>query len=1578
MLKHESSSPESSGSTPSPPSSDSPPSSGSSPSPPRSAANPPHELVELSLAPLRRDDDRDGRTQRTVPRGKTRDPPVDVPFFLDEDDSDSDDDNEDLPLVSIGPTSSNGEWMRLNLSYSLNSHLVETCNHFASDLHFGGLEFSEFMESLHSSGGRIAELSQDQTLLASVCIFFGTQFTNHSSVLGSRNPAPSFRQLRTTSDLVIPKTTSVGPRRHAPLQEVSRLIREQIELLDYEEGDFPTRMQRLALAWMALEPLHGGHASEHHALFGDLARRAVQLLEDLAGGEEHQEQLLYIAQGLAYEETRRSALLGRPSNLLQYHLHRIFGSPTIPLLVPLPEAAFSSYLFEHPPVRRTTSQEDICRVYDGCDRQLHHVNHVLCFTAASHLADAVQYSWQRLDQLVAFLAQEVDAILQHPDFGALALSSRRRAAAHVNTLVQYALFGLSASWACHVALLRIHASDELLVMSEKHLEGQLTVVAQLTHEILDTFPTFLVACYHVAMRVVTCFEPLSVPLLRGWAEEKPEGRDRLLQTLHFASFYLPGAHLPATPPPRQPHTLPVVADVVISSATFHRRASRLFDQWEAKEEDASPLTDVDHFLIVAGNSDEENPYRKGSAVQTYLLGYEFPSTLMLLGKRKVYFVVSASKAKLLQPILKAEGDKKVEVEILTRSKDEAENKKLFEKIIEVIGEGNKIGTLPKDKMSGKFVTEWQGVLQGSGADLKEVDVALGVSTLLAVKDAEELQNERNAATMTNKLMRHFSDAMSAYIDANKKVTHEKLGEEIEGKLEDNKFWRKLNLGDGFETGFGDWCYSPIIQSGGNYDLKSSAQTDDQRLKPGVILCSLGIRYKSYCSNVGRTFMIDPTPEQEKNYLFLVDLQKFALSELRDGAVGKDVYEKIVGKIQADRPDLMQYWVKTAGFGMGLEFRDAAYPLSAKGTRTLKSDMVFSLTLGFNGIPGKNSQYAVSLVDTVQVGKNGATILSEGMKGKDDIMFYLEEEEKRPSKSAQAKDAPSRRNAAPTAVVKSKLRNENREIDADALNRRKQHQRDLATRRQEEGLEKYSGEGGGGGNNREKQWRRFESYVKDSQLPEAVGGQKIVVDARRLTLILPINGFAVPFHVNTLKSLIKQEEGDYTVLRFMFTTPGAITGKKEDTPFEDPNATFIRGITYRSTDSFRFTELHKEINDLKKAAVKRENERKELADVVEQDKLIELKGKRPIKLTEVQLRPSFDGKRQSGDVEIHSNGIRYQSSGKSEHKLDILFSNIKHLLFQPCDNELIVVLHIHLKSPIMIGKKKAKDVQFFREVSDASFDETGNKKRKRNYHDEDELEAEQEERKRRADLNKYFKAFSDKIAEASNGRVEVDIPFRELGFQGVPFRSNVLLQPTTETLVFLTEPPFLVLTLSEIEIAHLERVQYGLKNFDLVFVFQDFSRPPVHINSIPSNQLDSVKEWLDSVDIPFSEGPVNLNWQAIMKTVNDDPYDFYKEGGWSFLSEKEDERGSSDDSEDASEFEAASSDFAESESDSGSDFSDASEDSDSEAELSDSGEDWSDAENRLAEKEKKKGRGGDSSDDDRGKKSKAKSKSKGKK
>ena len=44
------------------------------------------------------------------------------------------------------------------------------------------------------------------------------------------------------------------------------------------------------------------------------------------------------------------------------------------------------------------------------------------------------------------------------------------------------------------------------------------------------------------------------------------------------------------------------------------------------------------------------------------------------------------------------------------------------------------------------------------------------------------------------------------------------------------------------------------------------------------------------------------------------------------------------------------------------------------------------------------------------------------------------------------------------------------------------------------------------------------------------------------------------------------------------------------------------------------------------------------------------------------------------------------------------------------------------------------------------------------------------------------------------------------FVGVPFRSTVLLQPTTHCLVMLTEQPVFVITLDEVELVHFERVQ----------------------------------------------------------------------------------------------------------------------------------------------------------------------------
>jgi nucleosome binding factor SPN SPT16 subunit len=383
------------------------------------------------------------------------------------------------------------------------------------------------------------------------------------------------------------------------------------------------------------------------------------------------------------------------------------------------------------------------------------------------------------------------------------------------------------------------------------------------------------------------------------------------------------------------------------------------------------------------------------------------------------------------------------------------------------------------------------------------------------------------------------------------------------------------------------------------------------------------------------------------------------------------------------------------------------------------------------------------------------------------------------------------------------------------------------------------------------------------------------------------------------------------------------------------------------------DMFKRISDLKKDAVKKETERKEMADVIQQDKLIEMRNRRPLRLDNIYVRPGPEGKRVAGTLEIHQNGVRYQSPVQLDHKIDLLFSNIRHLFFQPCDQELIVIIHMHLKSPIIVGKKKTQDVQFYREAADMAFDETGNKRRKYRYGDEDELEQEQEERRRRAGLNREFQAFSEKISDASNGQLVVDIPFRELGFSGVPFRSNVLCQPTTDCLIQLIDPPFLVVTLQEIEIAHLERVQFGLKNFDLVFVYKDYLRPVTHINTIPMDQLDAVKDWLNEMDIAYHEGPMNLNWATIMKTVTSNPFDFFSNGGWDFLSlEGDDESGESELSEE-SDFNPSDdnpSDESVAEEEDEDEFSDGGSEEFDEDDAS--GEDWDDLDEQAEREDKK--------------------------
>lgn len=101
-----------------------------------------------------------------------------------------------------------------------------------------------------------------------------------------------------------------------------------------------------------------------------------------------------------------------------------------------------------------------------------------------------------------------------------------------------------------------------------------------------------------------------------------------------------------------------------------------------------------------------------------------------------------------------------------------------------------------------------------------------------------------------------------------------------------------------------------------------------------------------------------------------------------------------------------------------------------------------------------------------------------------------------------------------------------------------------------------------------------------------------------------------------------------------------------------------------------------IKEVQKRFKTREAEEKEKEDLVKQDTLLLSQNKANPKLKDLYIRPNVAQKRILGSLEAHTNGFRYTSVRGD--KVDILYNNIKHAIFQPCDGEMIILLHFHLK------------------------------------------------------------------------------------------------------------------------------------------------------------------------------------------------------------------------------------------------------------------------------------------------------------
>jgi len=207
-----------------------------------------------------------------------------------------------------------------------------------------------------------------------------------------------------------------------------------------------------------------------------------------------------------------------------------------------------------------------------------------------------------------------------------------------------------------------------------------------------------------------------------------------------------------------------MGDITIEGKLFQERISHFVNAWKAdKRAGDSVFAGASSIVIMMGKVEENPEFHKNNAMHFWLLGYEFPNTLMLFTLDSVYILTTPKKAKYLDQIKNG----RFPVEVFVRGKDAAENEKLFAKITDTIKEaGKKVGVLAKDTSRGPFIDEWKKTFADKCKDVEEIDISQALSVgAFSTKDETELRAMRTSSKACVALMNpYFLDEMSDILD----------------------------------------------------------------------------------------------------------------------------------------------------------------------------------------------------------------------------------------------------------------------------------------------------------------------------------------------------------------------------------------------------------------------------------------------------------------------------------------------------------------------------------------------------------------------------------------------------------------------------------------------------------------------------------------------------------------------------------------------------------------------------------------------------------------------------------------------
>jgi nucleosome binding factor SPN SPT16 subunit len=365
-------------------------------------------------------------------------------------------------------------------------------------------------------------------------------------------------------------------------------------------------------------------------------------------------------------------------------------------------------------------------------------------------------------------------------------------------------------------------------------------------------------------------------------------------------------------------------------------------------------------------------------------------------------------------------------------------------------------------------------------------------------------------------------------------------------------------------------------------------------------------------------------------------------------------------------------------------------------------MIFNFSVGFDKLEKKNSSegsstknYALFIADTILITATEATVLTKFPTEFSDISYEMEggDEDEAIDLSSGLPLSLAEMEAGPRTRGSRNKRVNDEEAQA-AAEKRKLEQKNLAKKRRDEALKQFAASQiNAHFDSRRDKTEVINSYLDPGRFPEDSTPSQLYVDVPNESILLPINGQLVPFHIDLVKNISKNEQGDFTILRINFISPDMQSQTLKLPPYADRNGVYIRELSYRATDPRNLNRVFRLVKDLQKRIKQRETEIAEESSLVTQEDLVLHKDKKIVpRLRDLQVRPKLPGKKNnSGTLEAHVNGLRYVASNGI--KIDVLYSNIKHAFFQPCEGTVSVIIHFELKHPIKVEKKKT-NVNFY--------------------------------------------------------------------------------------------------------------------------------------------------------------------------------------------------------------------------------------------------------------------------------------------